>query len=148
MADMLGKLWDDVAGGSPPEKGMKQLRKQKSTNSAIFQVAPDDAVKSKERRFSLEEYQRPAQNIAIKKPLKISMLNIDSLETAGSLGSTPPNSPSMASPSTYPRENIWRSVFHPGQNKAMRKIGSDKFDQAHENSPTAYDWVMITALEG
>lgn len=65
-----------------------------------FDAAPDDAVKSKERRFSLEEYQRPAQNIAIKKPLKISMLNIDSLETAGSLGSTPPNSPSMASPST------------------------------------------------
>lgn len=30
MANMLEKLWDDVAGGSTPEKGMKQLRKSNS----------------------------------------------------------------------------------------------------------------------
>lgn len=30
MAGMLSKLWDDVAGGSPPDKGMKQLRKSSS----------------------------------------------------------------------------------------------------------------------
>jgi hypothetical protein len=26
MANILEKIWDDVAGGSPPEKGLKQLR--------------------------------------------------------------------------------------------------------------------------
>lgn len=151
MAGMLSKLWDDVAGGSPPDKGMKQLRKQSSANSALFREVPDDAAKVKERRFSMDEYQSPSQNIAIKKPQKISMLDIESPSgTPSSLGSTPPNSPSMASPSTYSKEkdNLWRSVFHSGQNKVMRKKGSDKFDKPQENSPTVYDWVVITALEG
>lgn len=36
MAGMLSKLWDDVAGGSTPDKGMKQLRKSSSANNANF----------------------------------------------------------------------------------------------------------------
>jgi hypothetical protein len=31
---LLDKLWDDVAGGSPPDKGLKQLRKEKSGKGA------------------------------------------------------------------------------------------------------------------
>jgi len=41
MAGMMSKLWDDVAGGSPPDKGMKQLRKSGSANNARF---PDGMV--------------------------------------------------------------------------------------------------------
>ena len=33
---LLDKLWDDVAGGSPPEKGLKQLRKEKTAAAAPF----------------------------------------------------------------------------------------------------------------
>lgn len=72
------------------------------------------------------------------------MLDVDSQAgTPSSLGSTPPASPSMASPSSYTQEkdNIWRSVFHPGQNKVMRKVGSDKFDKAQPNAPSVYDWL-------
>jgi len=141
MAGMLEKLWDDVAGGSPPDKGLKQLRK---SNSGQYPDVPIDAKRIMERRFSTGAYQSPSQNIAIKKPERIGMLDVDSPSgTPNSLGSTPPASPSMASPSSYTKEKkkIWRSVFHPGQNKVMRKVGSDKFDKAQPNSPSVYDWL-------
>lgn len=143
----MGKLWDDVAGGSPPEKGLKQLRKATSGTDQ-FPDVPGDARRIMERRFSTGAYDSPggSPNIAIAKPQGAGMLSIDdsSSGTPSSLGSTPPASPSMAaSPSTYAieKDNIWRSVFHPGQNKVMRKIGSDKFDKAQANSPTVYDWL-------
>jgi len=50
MAGMLSKLWDDVAGGSPPDKGMKQLRKSGSANNARF---PDGTVRSFSVVFSV-----------------------------------------------------------------------------------------------
>jgi hypothetical protein len=31
-------------------------------------------------------------------------------------------------------------VFNPWSNKAMDKIGAEKFDKAQPNSPTVYDW--------
>lgn len=148
MAGFLGKLWDDVAGGSPPDKGLKQLRKSTSTDPGQYPDVPTDARRIMERRFSTGAYQSSggSQNIAIAKPERVGMLDIDDSPsgTPSSLSSTPPASPSMAaSPSTYSREkdNIWRSVFHPGQNKVMRKIGSDKFDKAQANAPTVYDWL-------
>jgi hypothetical protein len=134
MAGMLGKLWDDVAGGSPPDKGMKQLRKLSSGNNARFPDVPTDVA----------ERQSRSPNVAIKKPLRMGMLDVDNHEgSPSSLGSTPPASPSTASPSTFSREkdNVWRSVFHPGQNKVMRHVGSDKFDKAQPNSPSVYDWM-------
>lgn len=134
MAGMLSKLWDDVAGGSPPDKGMKQLRK---SSAAPFLDVPTDAARIMER-------QAKSQNVAIKKPLRLGMLDVDTHEgTPNSLGSTPPASPSLASPSTYSmdKDNVWRSVFHPGQNKVMRNVGSDKFDKAQPNSPSVYDWL-------
>lgn len=150
MAGILGKIWDDVAGGSPPDKGLKHLRKSSSGVAGQFPDVPTDARRIMERRFSTGAYESPggsptSQNIAITKP-KVGLLNVEESPsgTPSSLGSTPPASPSMAaSPSTYSREkdNIWRSVFHPGQNKVMRKIGSDKFDKAQANSPTVYDWL-------
>lgn len=141
---MLEKLWDDVAGGSPPDKGLKQLRKSTSGQYAGNPDVPHDARRIMERRFSTGAFASPSQNIAIKKPQKIGMLDVDSpTGTPTSLGSTPPASPSMASPSSYSKEkeNIWRSVFHPGQNKVMRKVGSDKFDKAQPNAPSVYDWL-------
>jgi hypothetical protein len=140
MAGMLEKLWDDVVGGSAPDKGLKQLRKNNSENGRDAMHDP----RVLERRFSAGAYGSPSQNISIKKPQKITTLDTDSVAgTPSSLGSTPPASPSMASPSSYHKEkdNIWRSVFHPGQNTVMRKVGSDKFDKAQPNSPTVYDWL-------
>jgi len=140
---LLDKLWDDVAGGSPPDKGLKQLRKEKSGKGAQVTGGPLDAANIVDRRAGGDGFQT-SKAVAIRRPLGLGSLSTDtSVGTPSSLGSTPPASPSMASPSTYTAEkdNIWRSVFHPGQNKVMRKVGSDKFDKAQPNSPTVYDWL-------
>lgn len=148
MAGILGRIWDDVAGGSPPDKGLKQLRKTNSGNEGQFPEVSPDARRIMGRQFSTPQGGTP-QSIAIAKQ-RAGMLDLETESLSGtpsSLGSTPPASPSMAaSPSTYSpeKENVWRSVFHPGQNKVMRKIGSDKFDKAQANSPTVYDWMYST----
>ncbi|CAN0853088.1 Dormancy-associated protein homolog 1 [Linum grandiflorum] len=50
-----------------------------------------------------------------------------------------------ASPSTpvTPKENVWRSVFHPGSNLATKSFGAHQmYDKpSHPNSPTVYDWL-------
>jgi len=149
MAGILSRIWDDVAGGSPPDQGLKQLRKPNSGNAGQFPEVSSDARRIMERQFSTPGSTPTSQTIAIAKQ-RAGMLDLETESLSGtpsSLGSTPPASPSMAaSPSTYAREkeNIWRSVFHPGQNKVMRKIGSDKFDKAQANSPTVYDWMYST----
>ena len=60
-----------------------------------------------------------------------------------------PNSPGTpttpATPSTplsARRDNVWRSVFHPGSNIATKGIGNELFDKPnHANAPTVYDWL-------
>ncbi|XP_019175658.1 PREDICTED: dormancy-associated protein 1 isoform X2 [Ipomoea nil] len=54
---------------------------------------------------------------------------------------TTPTTPSTPSP-TARKENVWRSVFHPGSNLATKRIGAAVFDKPiHPNSPTVYDWM-------
>lgn len=58
---------------------------------------------------------------------------------------SPPSSPTAASspsPSSTPqgRDNVWKSVFHPGNNINTKSIGSENFDKSEPNSPTVYDW--------
>lgn len=51
-----------------------------------------------------------------------------------------PVTPTNISP-TVRKENVWRSVFHPGSNLATRRIGAEVFDKpSHPNAPTVYDW--------
>lgn len=56
-----------------------------------------------------------------------------------------PGAPSTPVTPTTPlsarKDNVWRSVFHPGSNLATRGIGAEVFDKpTHPNSPTVYDW--------
>lgn len=45
-------------------------------------------------------------------------------------------------PGSARKENVWRSVFHPGSNIATRGMGTNLFDKpSHPNSPTVYDWL-------
>eukprot|EP00249_Psilotum_nudum_P005900 c19309_g1_i1 orf=143-610(+) len=143
---LLDKLWDDVVAGPAPDRGLGRLRRSldlagdtEQTNKRIL-----ERRRSADFQRSQEEAQRVTQSIAIAKP---PMLRVDSLEKGdGSVpstptGSTPPLSPSLASPFSREKENIWRSVFNPGSNKAMQKIGSAKFDKPQPNSPSVYDWL-------
>ncbi|XP_076885421.1 dormancy-associated protein homolog 1-like [Bidens hawaiensis] len=52
-----------------------------------------------------------------------------------------PTTPGTPSP-TVRKENVWRSVFHPGSNLATKGIGSNYFDKPSTvGSPTVYDWL-------
>ncbi|XP_019233400.1 PREDICTED: dormancy-associated protein 1-like [Nicotiana attenuata] len=52
-----------------------------------------------------------------------------------------PATPTTPSP-TASKENVWRSVFHPGSNIATKRIGAQVFDKpSHPNAPTVYDWL-------
>ncbi|KAK4340590.1 hypothetical protein RND71_039091 [Anisodus tanguticus] len=52
-----------------------------------------------------------------------------------------PVTPNTHSPTAARKENVWRSVFHPGSNIATKRIGADVFDKpSHPNAPTVYDW--------
>ncbi|KAH0932631.1 hypothetical protein HID58_009748 [Brassica napus] len=45
-------------------------------------------------------------------------------------------------PGSARKENVWRSVFHPGSNIATRGMGTNLFDKpSHPNAPTVYDWL-------
>ncbi|XP_052183963.1 auxin-repressed 12.5 kDa protein-like [Diospyros lotus] len=52
-----------------------------------------------------------------------------------------PTTPTTPSPTAARKENVWRSVFHPGSNLATKGIGGEMFDKPQPNSPTVYDWL-------
>ncbi|GMJ14688.1 dormancy-associated protein-like 1, DORMANCY-ASSOCIATED PROTEIN 1 [Hibiscus trionum] len=54
---------------------------------------------------------------------------------------TPTTPTSPTTPVSARRENVWRSVFHPGSNLATKGIGAEVFDKPQPNSPTVYDWL-------
>lgn len=54
---------------------------------------------------------------------------------------TPGTPATPTTPVSARRENVWRSVFHPGSNLATKTIGGDYFDKPTQpNSPSVYDW--------
>lgn len=55
-----------------------------------------------------------------------------------------PLTPSTPSPR---KENVWRSVFHPGSNLATKTVGANYFDRPEPNSPTVYDWYMAPSVD-
>ncbi|GFZ06196.1 dormancy-associated protein-like 1 [Actinidia rufa] len=54
-----------------------------------------------------------------------------------------PTTPTTPSPTAARKENVWRSVFHPGSNLATKGIGAQMFDKPQPNSPTVYDWCFM-----
>ncbi|XP_038691022.1 auxin-repressed 12.5 kDa protein-like isoform X2 [Tripterygium wilfordii] len=54
---------------------------------------------------------------------------------------TPSTPVTPTTPASARKDNVWRSVFHPGSNLATKGIGSDIFDKPQPNSPTVYDWL-------
>jgi hypothetical protein len=158
---LLDKLWDDVLAGPQPDKGLKKLRKERLAAAGgladVFQDDGDDMSKrmmdrrrSAEFQASQAEARRVTQSISIKKPPMLRNLDTDSpMASPGSYGSSPPASPSLASPSPSmfkDKEKRWRSVFHPDGREISRSC-SAKFENVPCNSPTVYDWVVISALD-
>ncbi|KAK9936409.1 hypothetical protein M0R45_013253 [Rubus argutus] len=70
-------------------------------------------------------------------------LNIkDEGETSKITMPTTPTTPvTPTTPISARKDNVWRSVFHPGSNLATKTMGNQVFDSPHPNSPTVYDWM-------
>ncbi|KAL2611419.1 hypothetical protein R1flu_023111 [Riccia fluitans] len=142
---LLDKLWDDVLAGPQPEKGLSKLRQKQAV---LPEGAEDEGQNMMNRRRSAEyqnrekEARRVTQSISIKKKPPTLQTTQDGSESPlpspGGAASSP-----LASPATRERENIWRSVFHPGQNRALERFGSARFDNVASSptSPTVYDWL-------
>ncbi|CAN1129621.1 Auxin-repressed 12.5 kDa protein [Linum perenne] len=72
------------------------------------------------------------------KPLNVGQGDEKKFEKSLSM----PASPSTpGTPSFLPKENVWRSVFHPGSNLATRSGTHEMYDKPQPNSPTVYDWL-------
>ncbi|KAK6932597.1 Dormancy/auxin associated protein [Dillenia turbinata] len=140
---LLEKLWDDVVAGPQPERGLGKLRKiptltikgnytlSLSLKRAHTQMIMDhddlDHLKSlcDGEGSSNSKYQR-------------------SMSMPASPGTpSTPMTPTTPSPTGARKENVWRSVFHPGSNLATRGIGAEVFDKPQPNTPTVYDWYIF-----
>ncbi|KAL3741809.1 hypothetical protein ACJRO7_017302 [Eucalyptus globulus] len=110
---LLEKLWDDVVAGPQPERGLGRLRKLATSKPLVVADAGEAGESS-----AGGKYQRSV-----------------------SMPTTPRTPATPASPASARKENVWRSVFHPGSNLATKKIGSEYFDKPQPNSPTVYDWL-------
>ncbi|XP_026411798.1 auxin-repressed 12.5 kDa protein-like isoform X2 [Papaver somniferum] len=59
--------------------------------------------------------------------------------------STPgtPTTPGTPRTPNKTKENVWKSVFHPGGNLTNNSkfIGGEMFDKPHPNTPSVYDWL-------
>ncbi|KAK4439966.1 Auxin-repressed protein [Sesamum alatum] len=54
---------------------------------------------------------------------------------------TTPGTPTSPTSAAARKDNVWRSVFHPGSNPATKNLGAAYFDKPQANSPTVYDWL-------
>ncbi|XP_075523191.1 auxin-repressed 12.5 kDa protein-like [Primulina tabacum] len=113
---LLDHLWDDVVAGPQPERGLKHLKKDFANPLNVKDIGGEGSSSSKYAR---------------------------SLSMPASPG-TPPTTPgaqNALSPTAARRDNVWRSVFHPGSNLATKNVGANYFDRPQPNSPTVYDWL-------
>ncbi|XP_059283558.1 dormancy-associated protein 1-like isoform X1 [Lycium ferocissimum] len=112
---LIEKLWDDVMAGPQPDKGLGKLRKSITLLHTRAGEGGEGSSRNYHRSLSM-----PGSPV-----------------TPG----TPVTPTSMHSP-TARKENVWRSVFHPGSNIATKRIGAEVFDKpSHPNAPTVYDWL-------
>ncbi|KAL7102860.1 hypothetical protein ACP275_08G144800 [Erythranthe tilingii] len=110
---LLDHLWDDVVAGPQPERGLKHLKKVYTQPLNIKGLLDVGEGSSK-----------------FQKPLSMPASPVT------------PGTPTTPSPTAAARkDNVWRSVFHPGSNLATKTIGTDYFDKPQPNSPTVYDWL-------
>nr|Q05349.1 RecName: Full=Auxin-repressed 12.5 kDa protein [Fragaria x ananassa]AAA73872.1 auxin-repressed protein [Fragaria x ananassa]CAA36676.1 12.5 kDa protein [Fragaria x ananassa] len=54
---------------------------------------------------------------------------------------TPTTPVTPTTPISARKDNVWRSVFHPGSNLSSKTMGNQVFDSPQPNSPTVYDWM-------
>ncbi|KAH9606542.1 hypothetical protein KSS87_000529 [Heliosperma pusillum] len=76
---------------------------------------------------------------------KLRKLNTQDLNKGVDVTAASPPTPTTpvtpSTPTSARKENVWRSVFHPGSNVNTKTLGAHIFDKpASSSSPTVYDW--------
>ncbi|KDP20994.1 hypothetical protein JCGZ_21465 [Jatropha curcas] len=105
-------MWDDVVAGPQPDRGLGKLRKISTKKLTVVTEGEGESSKF-QRSMSM-----PA--------------------TPG----TPSTPVTPTTPVSGRKDNVWRSVFHPGSNLATKGLGAQLFDKPQQpNSPTVYDWL-------
>eukprot|EP00271_Cylindrocystis_brebissonii_P020614 TRINITY_DN68_c0_g1_i2.p2 TRINITY_DN68_c0_g1~~TRINITY_DN68_c0_g1_i2.p2 ORF type:complete len:154 (-),score=18.93 TRINITY_DN68_c0_g1_i2:3449-3910(-) len=151
---LLDTIWDDTMGGPTPEKGMNRLSvaKMSPSGNSMDQDSPRSPASlvgspqedSLHRRMSSEMKRDDSGSSAVSQNISISTKPPSRTSSLPSAFSGSPGSVGMVSPGNRPRgENVWRSVFHPGSNKAMQQVHSGpsgKWDHAAPGSPSVSDW--------
>ncbi|CAA6658160.1 unnamed protein product [Spirodela intermedia] len=116
---LLDKLWDDVLAGPHPDRGLGKLRK---ISTQIPPTSPKEGGGGGESSGG-----SAAASVKLQRSISIP--------------GTPTTPVTPSTPSPRAKENVWRSVFHPGSNLATKGIGAEIFDKPQPNSPTIYDWL-------
>ncbi|WP_436645184.1 hypothetical protein, partial [Latilactobacillus sakei] len=108
-----------VVAGPSPERGLGKLRKLTTKPSPL--IIKDVAGEHGE-----------VATVSSSKVYQRSM----------SMPATPGTPVTPSTPLSARKDNVWRSVFHPGSNLATKGIGAALFDKPESpNSPTVYDWL-------
>ncbi|XP_024530998.1 auxin-repressed 12.5 kDa protein [Selaginella moellendorffii] len=147
---LLDKLWDDVVAGPQPDRGLGMLRNKNAKAVARDLTGLDGdplgapgARDPKYRRSST----MVTQSINIRPPplIRSASFGDESAPATPTGAASSVGSPSSmaGSPGTTPKDNVWRSVFHPGggRARAVERQGSARYDNVTPNSPSVYDWM-------
>ncbi|KAI4365139.1 hypothetical protein MLD38_021154 [Melastoma candidum] len=97
----------------------------------------DDVVAGPQPDHGLGRLRKIATPLAIPKDGE----GESSMAKSVSLPGTPVTPVTPTTPGSARKDNVWRSVFHPGSNLATKTIGGQYFDKPNPNSPTVYDWL-------
>lgn len=152
---LLDKLWDDSLAGPCPDSGLGKLRKTTITNSAMATAsAPEGKVclRILRERTATVEFQR-LNDEDIQVTHSITIIKSPYLRSPSMNNpSSPAGSNSTISPcslTTREPENPCRSnKYNNNVPTAAAKKKFEKSPRAEPRSPTVYDWVVLSALEG
>ena len=165
---LLEKLWDDVLAGPQPERGLGKFRK---ISTKPINIPAPGIQQLRKEKFNLNVLKKITNcHLSYKFLLDKSMcfdvlymiieilclhilfgcmvLDVDigegsKFQRSLSMPASPAVPVTPTTPASARKENVWRSVFHPGSNLATKKIGSQYFDKPQPNSPTVYDWYVV-----
>lgn len=140
---LLDKMWDDVVAGPQPDRGLGKLRKI-STKPLTIGITRAD-------KTQIFNHQLEVNSLSCIHGWYFPLISVGgggetskfqrSISMPASPG-TPTTPVTPTTPASVRKDNVWRSVFHPGSNLATKGLGAQLFDKPQPNSPTVYDWYI------
>ncbi|XVF27115.1 hypothetical protein REPUB_Repub14bG0079000 [Reevesia pubescens] len=124
----LDKLWDETLAGPMPETGLKKLRKYNSFSAT--RSSPGPVV--------------DANKVTITRSITILKSNSGFRNLSVETGSAPGSLSESSSPRTPLSPGTPRGDF---RRFTRRKSPAEALESTEPRSPTAYDWVVISALD-